>query len=176
MAHEERFKDGIRCMKRGKGAKGERRIGEVRGIQINTEDSVNTRKTGRRTVHSVSRWHKSVLVLIPRWCARKAQLNRDAENAHPTECFRKDRSRAWRSKDEHDEGAHSRCAEVHDAIRQPGQNIENRVLMRGKNVGQVCAVQNVLQSWENSHPNVWPVFNRDESAGEEVEKPDPDRK
>lgn len=41
-----------------------------------------------------------------------------------------------------------------DTIGQPGQNIENGVLVSGKNVGQVCAVQNILEGGEDANPNV----------------------
>jgi hypothetical protein len=47
---------------------------------------------------------------------------------------------------------------VDDAVRQPSQDVENRVLVSGKDVGQVCAIQNILERREDANPNVRAVL------------------
>jgi hypothetical protein len=51
-----------------------------------------------------------------------------------------------------------------DAVGQPRQNVEDGVLMRRENAGEVGTVDNVLQGRQNADPDVRAVLIGDESA------------
>ena len=64
-------------------------VGEVARVHVETQDLVDPRKTGGGTRHTVDCGREAVLVLVPWRCAREDKLNRDAENAQPSESPRK---------------------------------------------------------------------------------------
>lgn len=57
---------------------------------------------------------------------------------------------------------------MHDAIRKPGKEVENRVLVSGEDVGKICAVEHVLEGGKYAHPDVWSIIVRDKSTEKKV--------
>lgn len=53
-----------------------------------------------------------------------------------------------------------------DAIREPGQNVENRMLVGGQDVGQIGAVQNIFEGWEDANPDMGAILVLDEPGPE----------
>lgn len=163
VAHEESLQDGIGGVQRGERAKRQRRVGKVGGVEVDAKDGVDAGETSRRAVHAIGRRNQTVFILIPGRRAGKHELNSDAENAHPAKAARKDVDGTRSGKDEEDEGANGGGAKVHDAVGQPGENVEDGVLVGGQNVGQVGAVQDVFEGGKHANPNVRTVLGGNES-------------
>lgn len=163
VTHEECLKHGVGGVERGERTEWKRRSGEVGGVQVNAKDLVDTGEAGGRSGHTVRCRHQSVLVLVPWRSAWEHKLNGDTEDAHPTKaaCKHVDGSRG--GKDEEDQRANCGGSKVHYTIRQPGQDVEDGVLVRRQNVGQVRAVEDVLQCRQDANPNVRSVVVVDET-------------
>lgn len=140
VAHKEGLQDSISSVQRRKGAKGQRGGCEIGRVKINAEDGIHACESCRRTGHVVGGRDEAVFVLIPRRCTGEEQLNGDTEKTHPAKGAGKDGCGARGSKDEHQQGAHSRSAKVHDAVGKPSENVENGVFVSREDVGQVCPV------------------------------------
>lgn len=164
VAHEESLEDGIGGMKRRESTKRKRGIGEVGGVQIDAENCVDTSQSSGRSGHAVGGGDESVFVLIPWRRAGEDELNGDTEDAHPAKGTRENWRGSRCGEDEDDERAHSGCSKVDDAVGKPSQDIQNRVLVGGEDVGKVGAVQNVFQSGQDSNPDVRTILGRDKSA------------
>lgn len=52
-----------------------------------------------------------------------------------------------------------------DSVGEPGEQVEDGVGVRGQNVGQVGAVEDVLEGRKDLDPNVWPILDRYEAIG-----------
>ena len=104
-----------------------------------------------------------MLLLIPWRGAWEDDRKGHAEDSEPSKGASKDWSGLRSSEEEEGRRDDSRCAKMTDAVRKPGEQIENGVRVSGKNVGEVCAVEDVLERRENLDPNVRTVLHRDES-------------
>lgn len=51
-----------------------------------------------------------------------------------------------------------------DAVRQPGEDIENDGLVGGQNVAQVCTIEDVFKGRQHANPDRRSVFAVDESG------------
>lgn len=51
-----------------------------------------------------------------------------------------------------------------NTVREPGQDVEDRIRMCGEDVGEVGAVENVLKGWEDLDPDMWAVLDRNETT------------
>lgn len=162
MGHEKGLQNSIGSVERGECTEGHGCVREVGGVEIDAENLINASEACRRSRHAVDGGDKTMLILIPRWRAGEEKLNSNTENAHPAKSTCEYGSRARGGKDEHDERADCRGAEVADAVREPGKNVENGVLVRREDVGKVGTVQDVLERRENANPNVRSVLVGDE--------------
>lgn len=163
VAHEECLKHGVGGVERRESAKWKRRRGEVGGVQVNAKDLVDTGEACGRSGHTVRCRHQAVLVLVPWRSAWEHKLNGDTENAHPTKATSKHVDCSRGGKDEEDQRANCGGSKMHDTVRQPSQDVEDGVLVRRQNVGQVCAVENVLQCRQDANPDVRSVVVVDET-------------
>lgn len=163
VAHEQGFKNSIRSMERGESTEWNRGIGEVCGVQINTEDGVDTSQSSRRSVHAISGRDKSIFILIPWWCAGEDDLNGDTKDAHPAKSTCEDGGGTRSGEDEDDQRAHCGSSKVHDAVGKPSQDIQNGMLVGRENVGKVGTIENVFQGGQNSNPDVRTILGRDKS-------------
>lgn len=50
---------------------------------------------------------------------------------------------------------------MHYAVREPGEDVENGVLVGGENVGEIGAVKDILKRRENTNPDMGTVIIRD---------------
>ena len=71
---------------------------------------------------------------------------------------------ARRREEEEDDGDDDGGAKVSNAVGEPGEDVENDVLVSGEDVAEVCAVEDVLQRWEDAHPGLGANGARDELA------------
>jgi hypothetical protein len=53
---------------------------------------------------------------------------------------------------------------VHDAVGEPGEDVEEDVLVRGEDVGEVRAVEDVFESGEDADPDAGAGFAGDEAG------------
>lgn len=156
--HKESLEHGVGSVQRGKGTEGQRRTGKISGVEVDAENLIDSSQSSGRSGHAVGGRHQAMLVLIPRRSARKEDLNGDTQDAHPAQCSREDGSRTGGSEDERNQRHNGGGTKVHDAVRQPRENVENRVLVGGENVGKVGTVENILEGGKDSDPDVWSVL------------------
>lgn len=162
VAHEEGLENCVGSVQRWEGTKGQGCILEVGCVEINAKDGVDAGETSRRATHTIGGGNQAIFVLIPGWRAGEHELNGDTEDAHPAKGARKDVDSARSGKDEEDEGADGRGGKVDDAIREPGENVENRMLVGGQDVGQIGAVQDIFEGWEDANPDMGAILVLDE--------------
>ena len=53
---------------------------------------------------------------------------------------------------------------MHDTVWQPGQEVEDNMLMGGQNIAQIGAIKHIFERWEHPHPNGGSVFTGDEAV------------
>lgn len=114
-------------------------------------------------MHGVVCWSQTVLVFVPWRRAGKEELDNDSSQIHVAKSSCKYWRGTRRSEEEHESRADERSSKVGDSIRQPGKDIQSDGLVGGKDVAQVCAVQDVLKSREHANPDWRSVFTRDKS-------------
>ena len=98
------------------------------------------------------------------WCAREKQLDRHPNQIHVAETSRPDRQCSGGRKNEDDNGAEEWRSEVNDAIGQPCRDIEDGVLMSGKNITEVSPVEDILQGGQDLDPDRRTVGARDKTT------------
>lgn len=162
--HEESFEHGVGSVQRGECTERQRRTGKIGGVEVDAENLIDSSQSSGRSGHAVGGRHQAMLVLIPRRGAGEEDLDGDTEDAHPAQCSREDGSRTGGSEDERDQRHNGGGTKVHDAVRQPGEDVENRVLVGGEDVGKVGTVENILERGKNSDPDVWSVLIRNKSG------------
>lgn len=54
---------------------------------------------------------------------------------------------------------------MNNAVRKPGQNVKDGVLVGREDVGEVGAVQHILKSWQDTNPNMGSVIVRNKATG-----------
>ena len=107
---------------------------------------------------------QTVGFLVPGGCAGKNELDSHPQHAHKSERAGKNRSCAWCRKDEQEGTADGRQREVCNAVRDPSEDIKERMCVCREDIGKVGTVQHILERRENLDPNVGSVFGRDKSA------------
>lgn len=105
---------------------------------------------------------QTVRALIPRRRAGKDQLCRDADQREVPEAASKDGRRARCREEEEGGRGHDGEDKVAKAIGNPSHQVQNRVVVCGEDVGQVCTVEDVLERWQNLDPDMGTVLDRDE--------------
>lgn len=108
-------------------------------------------------------WLETMFFLIPWWCTRKDDGHGHASQCEPAKGFGKNGGRRRSGEDEDEEGAHSRCAKVADAVRKPSQQVQDGVSVCREDVGEVGAVKDVLERGKDFDPDVRAVLYRDEA-------------
>lgn len=102
-----------------------------------------------------------MLLLIPWWCTWEYDGQGYAGQGEPAERFGKYGGCRGRGEDEDEGGAHRGRAEVANAVREPSQHVQDGVGVRGKDVGKIGTVQDVLERGQDFDPNVRAVLYRD---------------
>lgn len=115
--------------------KDNRRIREVGRVKINPEQGVNARQPGRGAGHTVVRGRETVAVLVPGCRAGEEDLDDDTGEVDVAEGAAVDGEGAGGGEDEEDDSCDGGAAEVHDAIGEPGEDVEDDVLVGGEDVG-----------------------------------------
>lgn len=141
----------------------ERRVEEIGGVHVNAEQLINSAQSCCRTVHAIVCWCKTVQVLVPWRRAREGSLNSNTDQVHEAEGAGKDWKGARCRKEEDDDGADCWAAVVDDSVWNPGENIQEDMLVLGEDIGEVGAVEDVLERWENLDPDVWAHADWDEA-------------
>lgn len=162
--HKQGLKDGVGTVQAGEGTERQGRGGEAGGVHVDTKELVNAGETGGGALHAVVSRLQAVRLLVPWRRAGENQLDSDGEHAHVAKGPSKDGGAAGRGKKEEDSAADGREGKVADSIREPGEQIEDRVAVGRENVGQVGSVENVLERREDLDPDVRTVLRGDESA------------
>ena len=158
MAHEQRFNSSIARVQRRKSAEDQRRGREGRCVHVEPKQSIDRSESGWGAGHAVIGRGKTIHVFVPGGSAWEQELYRDTGKIHVPKRFRKSRNCTWRSEDEHYRRTDEWRSKMCDAIREPGQHIQDDVLMRGEDVAQVGSVEDVLQCWQDAYPNWRAVF------------------
>lgn len=114
-------------------------------------------------MHGVVGRSKTVHVLVPWGRAGENQLDHDTGQVHVAKGSCKSGSSSRRTEKEHETRADKGSTEMGDAVRQPGEDIENDGLVGGQNVAQVCAVEDVFKGRQHANPDRRSVFAVDES-------------
>lgn len=108
-------------------------------------------------------WLEAMFLLVPWWCTRKDDGHGHASQCKPTERFRKHGGCGRSGEDENEEGAHSRCAEVADAVREPSQQVQDGVSVGGEDVREVGTVEDILERRKDFDPDVRTILYRNEA-------------
>lgn len=162
MAHEQGFNGGASRVQRGESTEDHGRGGEGGGVQIDAEELIDGGKTGRRALHRVVGRSEAVHVLVPRRRAGEEELDHNTSQVHVTKSSCKSGSGSGRAEQEHEARADEGGTEMGDAIRQPGEDIEDDGLVSREDVAQVCTVEDVLESGKNADPDRRSVLAIDE--------------
>lgn len=163
VAHEESFQSRTSGMQRWEGSKHHWRCGECGGVEIDAKEPVDGGKTSRRTLHGVICRSQAIHVLVPGGRAWENELNHYTGKVHVSESSCKCGS-ATRGAEEEDEGrADERCAEVSDAIWQPGQDIKYDGFMCREDITEVGAIKDVFEGGQDAHPDRGSILARNES-------------
>lgn len=165
VGHKQGLHDRRPSMQRWEGSEHQRRVDEIGRVHINTKQLIDPRQPSRGTRHVIVCWCQTVLVLVPRSGTRERGLDGDADEVHDAERAGEDWNGARSREEEHGEGADGWPAKVDDAVWEPRQHVEDGVLVCGEDVGEVGAVENVFERWENFDPDVWADLLRDEAGG-----------
>lgn len=152
-------------MQRGKGTKHHRRVGEIRRIEIHPKQRIDPRQPRRTARHPVIRGRETVAILVPRRGAGEQDLDDDAGEVDVAEGAAVDGQGAGGGEDEEDDCGDGGAAKVHDAVGEPGEHVEHDVLVRGEDVGEVRAVEDVFEGGEDAHPDAGAGFAGDEAGG-----------
>lgn len=91
-------------------------------------------------------------------------MNQNTRNVHEAKCASEGWSGSWCSENEHDGGTDEWGPKMSDSVRKPGKDIQSCVLVLGQDIGQIGAVQDILESWKDSDPNVWSIYGWNEPA------------
>jgi hypothetical protein len=100
---------------------------------------------------------QSVCVLVPWRRARKDCLDKNSYNVHVSKCACPGGKSTRRSPDEHAAADNDGRDIMDDSVGQPRKQIKNRMLVRRKDVAQVCAVEYVFERGQNADPNGWSI-------------------
>lgn len=175
VAHEERLDDRGSSMQGWESAEDEWGVEEVGGVDVDAKELIDSAQACSASIHAVVCWCKAMQVLVPWWRAREGGLDCDADQVHEAEGAGEDWECARCGKEEDGDGAEGWAGVVDYAVWDPSQNVEEDVLVLGEDVGQVGAVEDVLERWEDLDPDVWAHADWDEAAREEKDEPRPDR-
>jgi hypothetical protein len=154
MAHEQGLHGGIARMQARESAKDLRTRSESARVHVNAKELVNGGETGGRTGDAVVCGSQTVHVFIPRRTAGEDELYADSGNVHPAKGSHEGGRAARRSKDEEDCRDDSGSGEVRDAIWEPGQNIQDYVLVGGQDVAEIGAIEDVFQRGQDANPGL----------------------
>ena len=141
-------------MHRGECAEGHRCRGEGSRIHVEAEDGVDAREARRAPWHAVRGRREPALILVPRRGTGEEQLDGDARDVHPAERPGKDGGCARGSEEEKPGGDEGGEREVEDAVREPGEKVQNGVGVGGEDIGEVRAIEDVFESRKDADPNV----------------------
>lgn len=144
MTHEESFHHRTSRVQGRERAKNHGRSSETGRVESNAEQLVDACQTGRRTLDGVVGRRETVHVFVPWRRTWKQQLDRDANQVHVAITPCEHRHGTWRCEDKHDHGEHDRPTKMDDAVRKPCHDVEEGVLMSGKNIANVGAIKDVL--------------------------------
>jgi hypothetical protein len=103
-------------------------------------------------------------ILVPGCRAGKEDLDDDTCEIDVAEGAAVDGQGAGGGEDEEDDCCDGGAAEVHDAVGEPGEDVEDDVLVGGEDVGEVGAVEDVFEGGEDAHPDAGAGFAGDEAG------------
>lgn len=152
VAHEQSFDCGIAGMQGRKCAKDERGGSKCGGVEVDSKELIDARQACRRAGNAVICRGETVQVLIPRWRTREAELDDDACYVHVSKSAGKGGHGGWWRPDEHYDRAHYGRPKMCDTIREPCQNVEDRVFVGGEDVAEVGTIQDVFEGGEDADP------------------------
>lgn len=150
-------------MQRRESAEDHGRGGEGGSVQVDAEQLIDRSKTGGRALHRVVGRSETVHVFVPGRRAGEEQLNHNTGQIHVTESSCESRSGSGRAEEEHETRADKGSTEMGDAIRQPGEDIEDDGLVSREDVAQVRAVEDVFEGGQHANPDRRSVLAVDES-------------
>ncbi|KFY70695.1 hypothetical protein V499_08994, partial [Pseudogymnoascus sp. VKM F-103] len=165
VGHEQHDNDRIPRVQRRERSKDNRRIREVRRIKIHPKQCIDPRQPSRGSRHPVIRRRETMAILVPGRRAGEEDLDDDTREVDVAEGAAVDGQGAGGGKDEEDECCHGGAAEVHDAVGEPGEDVEDDVLVCGEDVGEIGAVEDVFEGGEDAHPDAGAGFAGDEAGG-----------
>lgn len=117
MAHEQSLDGCVSRMERRKCTKHQGRGREGGGVEIDAEKFVDSGKAGGGAFHGIICWSQAIHVFIPRRGAREENLYHHPDQIDIAEAAGEDRDGGRRCKEEHEDRADERAAEVDDAVR-----------------------------------------------------------
>lgn len=152
-------------MQAGESAEGHGSSGKGGGVHVDSEQLVDSGQPGGRARHAVMGWLEAVFFLVPRGRTREHKTDSYTRQGQPAEGAGEDGRGRGCCEEEEGGGTDGGPTEVADAVGKPGEEVKNRMGMGGENVGDVGAVQNVLEGREDFDPDVWAVLHGNETVG-----------
>lgn len=153
VSHEQGLEGRPSGVERGESAKDDWRGMESRSVQINAKKLVDCLKTRGISGDGVVGRSQTICVLVPWGRAGKDGLDQHSRDVHVAESACPGWCSTWGSPDKHAAADNDRRHIVDNTIWQPGEEIKDYVLVCGEDVAQVRAVEDVLEGWEDAHPN-----------------------
>lgn len=153
VSHKQRLESSPSGVQRGEGAKDQGRSVEARSVEINASQLVDCLESRGVTRDAVVGGGQSVCVLVPGGRAGEDHLDQNSCDVHVAKSARPDGEGARRRPDEHACADNDRRYIVYDTVGQPGEDVQDCVLVRGEDVAEVGAVEDVLEGGEDADPD-----------------------
>ena len=167
VTHKQGLESGPARVQGREGTENHGRGVESRGVEIDTEERIDGLETGGITGDGVVGGCQSVRVLVPGRRAGEDDLDYDGRHVHVAESAGPDGGGAGRAPDEHASGDDDGRDVVNDAVGDPGQQVQDDVLVGGHDVAQVGAIEDVLEGREHADPDGGAVVGGDVFAARE---------
>lgn len=135
-------------VQRGEGAEDDWRAGEGGLVAAPAEEVVDAHEPAGGAAHGVRRRGEAVDELVPRRRTGERDLDEDADEIHVPEGGRPEVERLLGAEEPDEGGDDEGEGEVQDAVRQPGDDVEDGVCVAGEDVGDVGAVEHGLERRE----------------------------
>lgn len=158
-------------VQRGEGAEDDGRAGEGGLVAAAAEEVVDAHEPAGGAAHGVRRGGEAVDELVPRRRAGERDLDEDADEVHVPEGGRPEVKRLLGAEEPDEGGDDEGEGEVQDAVRQPGDDVEDGVCVAGEDVGDVGAVEHGLERREEGDRDGRAVGDGDEARAEEGHHP-----
>jgi hypothetical protein len=153
VSHKQRLQGSPSRVQRGESTKDHWGGVEARSVEIDSSQLVDCLESRSVTRDTVVGGGQTIRILVPGGRAGEDDLDQNSCDVHVAKGARPDGEGARGGPDEHASANNDRRHIVYDSVGQPGEDVEDCVLVRGEDVAEVGAVEDVLEGGEDADPD-----------------------